>query len=88
MPTPIVGRRVLESIRCDNREMLLAVQEKYGSDIYAKDRLTADGNEEGNSGRIAALFGESVFHNAGAIERDAVEDDDIYVDFGDDTPDR
>lgn len=42
-----------------------------------------DGNAEESTGTIAALFGESVFHNRGALENDVLEEDDIYVDFDD-----
>lgn len=31
--TPIIGRRVLESLGCDNREMLMVARDKLGEDI-------------------------------------------------------
>lgn len=86
LPTPILGRRLLESLGCDNRVMLMAPRDKYGSDINVKERLIRDGNKGETSGKTAALFGESAFHIRGAIEDDGLELDGIYVDFGDDAP--
>lgn len=60
--TPIIGRRVLESLGCDSREMLMAARVKDGGDIDVTERLSQDGNKD-MSGKIAALFGELVFHN-------------------------
>lgn len=37
-------------------------------------------------GKIAELFGESVFHNCGDLENVPLENDDIYVDLGNDAP--
>lgn len=65
--------------------MLFAATDRYGSDIDVKSRLMDDGNEEESSGKIAALFGWSVSHNGGTIRSDGLEEDDIYIDFGDDT---
>lgn len=73
-------------LECDNRGMLLAFQEKYGSDVDVKNRVKADGNEEEQFGSIAVLFGELLFHNAGAIKNDGLENEDIYIGFGGDTP--
>lgn len=35
---------------------------------------------------IAALFGESAFHNSRVIEDDGLNNDYAYVEFGDDAP--
>lgn len=61
--TPIIGRRVLESLRCDNHEMLTAMRDKYCEYIDVASRLAADGNEETGEGveNIAALFGEPIY---------------------------
>lgn len=84
---PIIGRRVLESIGCDNREMLMAARDKYGEEIDVAQRLDDDGNKEEESERnIAALFGESVFHSGGNVEEDGLVNEEICVDFGDDPP--
>lgn len=81
---PIIGRKVLESLGCDNREMLMAARDKYGDEIDVNQRLEDDGNKEETEGKIAALFGESLFHSSGIIEDDGLEKDDMYVDLGDD----
>lgn len=85
IPSPIIGRRVLESLGCDNREMLLAARERYGDNIDVANRLQQDGNEEESEGKMAALFVDSVFHNGGQIEDDGLDDEDMYIDLGDDS---
>lgn len=37
---PIIRRRVLESLGCDNREMLLAAKHSHDDDIDAAKRLS------------------------------------------------
>lgn len=37
---PIIGRRVLESLGYENREMLLAAKDEYGEDIEVEERLS------------------------------------------------
>lgn len=64
--------------------MLMAARDKCDNDINVADRLATDGNQEENEGTIAALFGESVFNSSGQIEEDEFEDEDVYVDLGDD----
>lgn len=84
LPTPIIGGRVLESLGCDNKEMLMAARDNYGDNIDVADRLAGVGNEEESEGRIAAFFGKCIFHNGGHAEDDDLEDGDVYVDLGDD----
>lgn len=60
---PIIGRSVLESLQCDNHERLLAARDRYGDDIDVVNRLKQDVNKEECKEKIAALVGESVFHN-------------------------
>lgn len=38
-----MGRRVLESRVCDNRDMLMAARDRYGEDIDMAERLKQDG---------------------------------------------
>lgn len=68
IPTPILRRRVLESLGFDNREILLAARDRYRSDRDVKASLMDDSNEKESSSKIAALFSELVFHNSEAIE--------------------
>lgn len=75
---------VLESICCDNRQMLAAARDRNQDDIDVSKRLVKDGNSEGNDGLVAALFAELIFHNRGQVESDGLEDQEVYVEFGDD----
>lgn len=34
--------------------------------------------------KIAALFAKAVFHNGRVVEDDSLQDEDLYVDMGDD----
>lgn len=52
----IMGRKVLETIRCDNREVLIAATEKYGENIDVRKKLIKNGNKEESSGMIFSLF--------------------------------
>lgn len=71
---PIIGRRVLESLRSENRAMLTAARDQYGEEIDVPSRLSANGNKETEEGdgNIAAQFRESVFHNKKSIENDGL----------------
>lgn len=60
-PRPILGRRVVESLGCDNREMLIAAQDRNGEDVDVVERRKEDENNEESDGMIAALFGKAVF---------------------------
>lgn len=82
---PIIGRRVLESLGCDNREMLLAARDRFGDEIDVTKRFEEDGNEEEHDSTTAALNGESVFHCGGQFDDDGLNEDDVYVDLGDDS---
>lgn len=79
----IIERRVLESLGCDNRKMVMAARTKYDADINVRN-----GNEEDVAGITATLFGLSVFHNAEVMEDDGLDGNDLYLDFGDDAPDQ
>lgn len=63
--------------------MLNAAGDKDGVDIDVKERLSDDSNEENSSRKIAAFFGESVFHSGRMVEEDGLQDDDVFVNFGD-----
>lgn len=85
LQTPIIGLRSLASLGCENRKMLIAARNKLGDDIGVKQRLTKDDeNEEEIENIIADLYGEPSFHNGGQIEDDGSQNEDVYVDFGDD----
>lgn len=53
--------------------MLLAAKDKHGDDTDVAKRPSEDDNEkEDNSGKIAALFGESVSHSSGCTDDDGL----------------
>lgn len=85
--TPIIGRMVLQSLGCNNREVLIAAKDRLGNEIDVAKKLSKDGNYEESSNMTASLFGESVFYNGRHIEEDGLAGDDIHVEFGDDPPD-
>lgn len=63
--------------------MLMATWDKYDEEIDVAQRLTDDGNQKESSGKIAALFGQSVFHSSGNVEEDRLKTDELCVHFGD-----
>lgn len=67
LKTPIIGRRVLEFLGCDNKHMLMAEYDELGDDIDVAEKLKENGNEEENESVIAVLYGESVFHRGGHV---------------------
>lgn len=77
----IKGKRVLESLACNNREMLMAARDRYGGDINVTERLSEDRNEKDRSGKFAALFGEALFHNREIVEADGPHDEDFCIAF-------
>lgn len=83
---PIIGRRMLESLGCENQKMLLAARDKHGEKIDVVRGLADAGDDEERTGKIAALFGESVFHSEGNIEKDGIIFEETCVDSGNDEP--
>lgn len=68
IPSPTIGRRVLKTLVCDNRETLLAARDRYGDSIDVADCPAKDGNQKESKRTIVPWFGETVFHNGGQIE--------------------
>lgn len=64
--------------------MLMAARDRYEDDTDVANRLNQEGKEEVQR-KIDALFGELVFQNGGRIEDEGLDDEDIYVDLGDDS---
>lgn len=46
LKTPIIARNVLESLGCDNRDMLLAAPNMMRDDINVSEKLNQNGNKE------------------------------------------
>lgn len=80
--TPLVGRRILRSLGSNNRKMQMAARNEYGGYIDVTELLSKDWNEEDWSGKIATLFGASVFHNLEMVEDDGLEKEKCFVNFG------
>lgn len=85
LKTSIIGGRVLESLGCNNQEMLLAARDKFKSDIDVNQKLEEDNNQEKDEATIAAPHGESVFHRASQTEDERLKEEDVYVDLDHDT---
>lgn len=51
LPSPIIGRRLLELLGCDNRDMFWAARDKFSEDIVVADRLVREGNEKKAEGK-------------------------------------
>lgn len=51
------GTRVLESLGCDSREMLVTEKDRFGGDMDVTERLAQDGTEEQVCRKVAAHFG-------------------------------
>lgn len=79
--TPIIRKSALDSLEYDYIDMLVAALDNYGGDIDVTKRLREDGNEEDRSGKIDALFCESVFNNCGIVTEDGLQVEKLYVDF-------
>lgn len=79
----IIGRRVLEWLGFNNNEILMASREKYKYGIDVTERLVRHGTKEESERKIAALFGESFFHNDRNMEDEGLYMEDVYVDQGD-----
>lgn len=71
--TPVLARRVLESLGGGNREMLLASRDKFGHNVYIEERFIDAESEKKRDGTIAVLYGESVFYQAGRIGDDSLK---------------
>lgn len=76
----IIGRPLLEAIGFDNQQILEAACDNHDGIIDA-----AELNQESKpSERVASLLTEAIFHSAGGYENDGLEEDDVYIDLGED----
>lgn len=82
METPKIGRKALESLGCENRDMLIVACDRQGDNIGVAEKLKEDGYEEENEGMIAALYTESLFRRGGHVEDDGLRDEDVSVELG------
>lgn len=63
-------------------------RDKYGGGIDVRQRSIKDDHLKESLRKIPALYGESVFHNAGVIENDGMEEEGIQVAFGGEAADQ
>ena len=86
IPYLILGRHTLSQIGCDNEAMLAAVCDRNDGVV------TLNGEDEDartcaeKHGRVAALQAEmfETLHSSGGDEYDAVDDESLYIDLGED----
>lgn len=77
---------VFESLGCENREMMMATEDKHSDDTDDANRLRDDSNDGECTESTAALFGVSVFHSRGAAQDDGLGSKDMQEEFGDEGP--
>lgn len=79
----IIGRPLLDSIGCSNKVMLQSIADAQNGEIDVSDNP----NEEKATShpKIQVLMEGSTYHSAGGIENDGLEEDDVYVDIGEDS---
>lgn len=83
-PTRMQQKKRIFQPGCDNRPILAAACDRHQGEVDVERKLKEDGNLEENETRVVALFGDNVFHRDGHIKTDGLEDQDVYVEFGDD----
>lgn len=91
----LISRHVLRALGLDNRVLLATASDRFKGVVDVPDLLdTQDKRDSAADGSIHSLlqrhtfeFG-STFHSQGGTEEDKLEDSDIYIDLGEDTPDK
>lgn len=82
----LLGRPLLDAIGCNNKKMINIICDKHDGEIDMAEMMsnrTID--EQNNNGSIATLLLENIYHSAGGSEQDGLEEEDIYIDLGEDT---
>ena len=84
----IIGRPLLDAIGCSNRDMLTAICNHNNGMIVVPDLMRRTEPVLKPTGTVAALMNDQngVFHSAGGDEHDGLNEDDVYVDIGEDEP--
>lgn len=85
----LLGRPLLDAIGCSNRTMIQAACDKHDGEINVADIMDETTPEVGTDDAemsIAALLSGDIFHSAGGVEDDGMDDEDIYIDMGEDPP--
>ena len=84
----IIRRPLLDAIGCSNRDMLTAVCDHNNGMIVVPDLMRKIEPVSKPAGTVAALMDDQtgVFHSAGGDEHDGLNDEDVYIDIGEDEP--
>ena len=97
----LISRHVLCALGLDNRVLLAAATERFKGCVDVPELLERQTKNDSalrktprntNNGSICSLLQKrnveygSTFHSHGGTEEDKLEDSDIYVDLGEDTP--
>lgn len=82
---PVIGRRLLESIGCDNRIMLQAASNNNGGVVDISKTVDHDDDIAKNESRIALLFWELLYHNSIINDEDGIDERFECLEFGDDS---
>lgn len=78
----IIGRPLLESVGISNKDLLASVCGKHDGIIDSKE---ISQEVEGNLDQgVRTLLEEAVLHSAGGINCSGLEEENIYIDIGDD----
>lgn len=84
--SPTINGRIPESMGCDSCKLLQAACDHNHVYIDVPEKMRNDGNAEQDYQIIVATCGEFLIHNDGKIEEHGLEENDIYVQFGNDSP--
>lgn len=91
----IISRHVLRALGLDNRVLLAAASDRFKGAVDVPDILEAQDNiDTAQGGSIHSLLEQhsfefgSTFHHQRGTEEDSLEDSDIYIDLGEDSPDK
>ena len=92
----LLGEPVLRALGLDNEELLAAVCDRHDGVVYVPElleKLKEDKNiQNSDSGEVKSLINAmtknsgTTFHSDCGTEEDMLEDSDVYVDLGEDSP--
>lgn len=68
--------------------ILQAAHDRHNGEIKVEAILSKDGNREEDDAHIAAIYGESIFHDGGQLEIDWLKNEYKYLDLGVESPEK
>lgn len=82
----IIGRPLLEGLGINNKQMIEAACDQHGGVVdTGKLNQENDGEFSKNSYSSVALLENDIYHSAGGCEGDGLEEQDVYIDLGEDS---